>query len=495
MHKRVLLSFFLFFLFIESLFARFPQRVQTEGPVRYFEFLFLYDSSYSVEQKDIHVHPFYSSYYNNENAYYFKSFLYPIYYYHGTNYWKTWTFLYFFNGEERYNRKEKSEGEFVLTPLFYWGYGNTEKDQFFSFFPFYGTIKDKLAWEEIHFVLFPLYTSWKYKNYQAYSILWPILMWGGDGYNRSDFRFFPLYSSKVHKGKYNHKTFLWPFFQWGWDDLDKKDPRSFFMFFPFYSQKNSQSGSMYAYSILYPISLFAWGKDEKSKSVDFKFLWILFQYSKSENPYIRRYVIFPFYVHHSSGNPELPYYKEMNFYLILWGNLKTESALIQSNYKFFIPFLYHYYRYYPQEQVSTTNWKLWPLIHYWNDDNAYGWRIFALWPFPDNFVEKNWGPLYSIIEFAKYENEDKYFSILWRIFSVRWNKQYDDFNLFFAGFHYKNNPYEFEFNFLGGLLGFSKTVVSKKEQIPLYFYPKYAQILDEKEKESKYNIYFLWFKI
>jgi len=65
---------------------------------------------------------------------------------------------------------------------------------------------------------------------------------------------------------------------------------------------------------------------------------------------------------------------------------------------------------------------------------------------------------------------------------------------FLAGFYYKNNPYQFEISFLGGLLGFSKTVFSKKEQMPLYFYPKYASLLNEDEKESKYYLHFLWFK-
>ncbi len=487
--------FFLIGIFSFSLQARLPNRVITEGPVYYYEFLFLFDKTQSIEQKEIHFHPFYSDYYNYEKAYYFRTFLYPLYYYHGTNYWKSWTFLYLFNGEEKYDRKEKSEGEIVLTPLFFWGYGQNNKEKFFSIFPIYGVIKDKLAWEEVHYVLFPLYVSWQYKDYKAYSILWPILMWGGDGFKRKDFRFFPIYSSKVHEGKYNHKTFLWPFFQWGSDDLDKKDPRSFFMFFPLYAQKKSESGSMYAYSILYPISLISFGKDEKNQSRDYKFLWILFQYSKSENPFMRRYVVFPFYIHYRFGNKEISYYNEMNFYLLLLGNLKTESALVQSHYRFFIPFWYHHFRYYPQEQISSTNWKLWPLINYWDEDNAFGWRILSIWPFPDDYFEKNWGPLYSLLEYAKYENEDKYFSMFLRLFSIRWNKQYEDFNLFFLGFHFKNSPYHFQIYILGGLLGFSKITYSKKENVSLYYYPNYANILGEEEKETKYYIHFLWFRI
>lgn len=414
---------------------------------------------------------------------------------HNTNYWNRWTFLYLFNGEEKYNPTEKTEGEFVLTPLFFWGYGNNEKERFFSFFPIFGTIKDKLSWSEINYFLFPLYVSWEYKNYKAYSILWPLIMWGGDNFKRKDFRFLPFYSSKVHEGKYNHKTFLWPFFQWGSDDLDKKNPRHFFMFFPFYAHKYSESGTMYSFSILYPFSLIAIGRDHKTQSFDFKLFWFLIQYSKSEDPYIRKQVFFPFYIHYQFGNPKLSYLQETNFYFILFGNLKTESALLNSNYKFFIPFWYHHYRNYKQEQVETKSWKLWPIMNYWEENDAYGWRIFALWPFPDDLVERNWGTFYTLLEYNQFENQDRYFSFLLRLFSVRWNSYYNDFNLFFLGFHYKDNPEIFEFTFLGGLFGFSKIVYEKNQNIPLYFYPKYSKLLSEEEKQTKYYFHLFWFKL
>ncbi|MCS7205742.1 MAG: hypothetical protein NZ853_08595 [Leptospiraceae bacterium] len=490
--------FLLFFVFLfsenQDLLGRHPTSVKTEGPIDYYEFLFLYDSSQSIEQKEIVIHPFYSSYQNHERAYRFYSFLYPLYYSHGTNYWNTWTFLYLLNKDEKYDQIEKTEGELVLTPLFYWGYGNNPKERFFSFFPFFGILKDKVSWEEIRYVLFPLYVSWEYRNYRGYSILWPLTMWGGDGFKRKDFRFLPFYSSKVHEGKYNRKTLLWPFFQWGWDGLDKKEPRSFFMFFPFYAQKRSQHGNMYAYSILYPISLISWGEDKVVNAFDFKFLWILFQYSRSDRPYLRRWVFFPFYVHHRSGVKDISYYKETNFYFIFWGNLKTESALIQSNYRFFLPFWYHHYRYYQQEQVETISWKLWPFMSYWREETSFGWRVLALWPLPDDYFEKIWGNFYSLIEYQRFENNDRYLSFLMRIMSFRWNRDYDEWNLFFLGFHYKSNPYQWKFTFLGGLLGISKTKYSKRERVPLYLYPKYGALLTDEEKETDWDLHFLWLR-
>ncbi len=485
---------FFVLLFSHQTFARFPNRVTTEGPVRYFEFLFLYDSYKTPEQKEYHLHPFYSNYSHTLKAYYFETFLYPVYYRHGTNYWKTWSFLFLFNGDEKYDRREKSEWEIALTPLFFFGYGDNPNEKFFSFFPIGGKIKDKLSWSEISYILFPLYVSWNYKSYRAYSIIWPILMWGGDNHKRKDFRFFPFYSSKVHKGKYNHKTLLWPFFQWGSDDLDKKDPRHFFMFFPLYAQKKSESGSMYSYSILYPFPLIAFGKDEKQKSFDFKFLWILFQYSKSESPYIRRWMFFPFYLYYRFGNSEIQYYQEANFYFLLLGNLKTQSALMQTSYDFFYPFWSQSRRYYVQEQVKIQSWKLWPVIQYWEEENSYGIRTLALWPLPDDFFERNWGTYYSLFEYKKLENHDKYISFLFRIFSVRWNQEYKDLNLFFAGIQYHNSPYLKEFHLFGGLLGYSYEVVSE-DGVSLYDYPRLAMLLDDSQKKAKHYFHFLWFRI
>ena len=437
-----------------ALEARMPVQTEGESPRDYYQFLFLYDHTLTPGQSEYNFHPFYTTYESSEKAYDFNTFLYPIFYEHGTNYWRKWTFLYLFTGEDRYREKEKKDSDIFLAPLFYWGYGNTEREQYFSIFPFYGRIRNKLGWSEIGFVAFPLYVNWSHRRYQAHSILWPIIMWGGDGAVRSDFRFLPFYSRKLHRGSYDYKSVLWPIFQWGSTDLNKRDPRHHFMFFPFYARKWSDSGDLSSHSILYPFSLVAWGYDRKREASEFRALWFLYQDIEGKNPYISKYVVFPFYASYRYGNPELPYQKSMDFYMLLAGQLTTNSNSIQSEYDFFIPFYYNHDRYYTRENQQAHSLKIWPLFHYYDDPSrGTGWQTISLWPFPDDTMDRVWGPLYSIAEWRTESNGDRYFGMLFRLYSQRWNEQEN--HVFFAGFDYHNAPKRTEFLLLGGLLGYS----------------------------------------
>lgn len=445
----------------DSLFARMPREVVEEQPRDYFQFLFLYertsveDSNGNQIQSELFIHPFYGTYSHTDRAYSIRAVLYPVFYSHGTNYWKRWSVLYFWTGEDLYHQDTKNDQDFFLAPFLFWGSGETEEDNYFSVFPIAGTIKDKFGWDELNFFLFPVYSSWERNRYKAYSIVWPLIMWGGDGMRRSDFRVLPLYSSKVHRGKYNMKTVLWPIFQWGSQGLDAKDPRHHFLFLPFYAHKYSESGQMEAYSILYPFSLVAWGRDDAVNAKEFRMFWFLYQNMQSDSPYIRKHVIFPFYAHYQFGSPELEYYKTMDFYLILIGNLRTRSAIIDSSYDFFIPFYYSHSQYYKKEDEYASALKLWPLFHSFSDTNgSNGWQTLTLWPFPDDYIDRTWGPLYSLAEYREHTNGDQHFGLFLRIYSQYWNEE--DKRVFLAGFDYRNSTDHFHFRFLGGLLGFQR---------------------------------------
>ena len=450
--------------------------MQTEGEAQreYYQFLFLYDSTYTAGQYEWTIHPFYSTYHSLERGYEFNTFLYPVFFEHGTNYWKKWTFLYLFTGDDRYRENEKDDSDIFLAPLFYWGYGNTEREHYFSVFPIYGRIRNKLGWSEIGFFAFPLYVNWSHRRYQAHSILWPLIMWGGDGHVRSDFRFWPFYSRKLHRGSYDYKTVAWPIVQWGTTDMNKRDPRHHFMLFPLYGQKWSDSGDMSSYTILYPFSLVAWGHDRKREASEFRALWFLYQDMEGKDPYMKKFVIFPFYASYEFGNPEDNYQKDMHFYLLLAGNLHTKADLVNSDYDFFVPFYYNHHRFYRREEVMAHSLKVWPLFHYYDDPtSATGWQTLSLWPFPDDTVDRIWGPLFSLAEWRTESNGDQYFGMLFRIYSQRWNEQEN--HIFFAGFDYHNAPERTEFLFLGGLLG-------------------YSYLPDEQGNMHNY-LNFLWFKI
>ncbi|MBI3395252.1 MAG: hypothetical protein HY042_05415 [Spirochaetia bacterium] len=298
--------------------------------------------------------------------------------------------------------------------------------------------------------MFPLYASWSHKEYEGHGILWPLIMWGGDEV-RSDLRIFPFYSSKIHRGKYERRSVLWPFLQWGVEDLDKREWRKYFLFFPFYGHKWSEHGTLSVHSIGWPISLVSWGEDKKTKGFELNVLTILYQYAYSDNPVMRKQIIFPFYGYYRFGNEEATFAA-----LFLYTHLKTHSLILESDYTFVFPFFTSEDRYYRKERTTEEYLKIWPLFNYMEDSkgNSSFRTLDILWPWRDDTMDRLWGPVWSLAEYRTMENGDRYFSVLFRLYSQYWNEQ--EFHLFFLGFEFHKTPRYWSFEFLGGLFGFRR---------------------------------------
>lgn len=476
--KRFFQATFLLVLSGGALYARPSTTVTGETKRDYYEFLFLFDKTSAPGQSEWILHPFASRYSNMERSYTFTTILYPIFYSHGTYRWNRWTFLYLFTGDDIYHDDSGLEEDNFITPILYWGTGETERERYFSVFPFYGRIKNKLSYSEINYVMFPLYSGWSHKDYSAHGILWPIVMWGGSP-TRSDFRIFPFFSRKIHTGKYERYSALWPIFQWGVEGLDQKDPRHMFMVFPFYGRKWSESGQMTAHTVLWP--LFSWGHDDATNGFDLNLFWFLFQYQVNDSPLIRKLIIFPFYGRYVFGSkgsltdPSGIYSQEYSFVTPFYATMRTSSALLESNSKYVVPVFMYDQTYYRKERETETYWKIWPLVSTSSDSNGrFEFRSLSLWPFRSDEFERIWGPLYSVVTYRRDENEEKYFSVLFRLYSRKWSS--DEEHHFFVGFNYDNTPDVTGVEFLGGFLGFRREY-------------------NREDRETKNRVRLLWFSI
>ncbi|MCB1323970.1 MAG: hypothetical protein H7A21_01455 [Spirochaetales bacterium] len=460
----------------EAAWARQPIHIVDESPREYWQFWFLYEQTRAAGQFQFTVHPLYSRYENDERAYDYQNVLYPLFYSHGTDHWRRWTLLYFITGEDFYHEDEGGDEDYFLTPFFHLGFGDAEGERYFSIFPFYGTVRNKLGWSEISYVLWPLYTSWSYRDYRARSILWPLIMWGGSP-TRDDLRILPFYSHKIHQGQYDHRTLLWPFFQWGSDGLDRREPRHFFLAFPFYGRKWSDQDNLNVHTFLWlPLigGFAAWGEDREAGNFNMNALWFLYQYGYARDPHIDKHIIFPFWGHYRFGSeqentivdqsrPETnfpappagednPYFNEATFITPFYVNLRTHSAILESDYDIFVPFYWNLERYYHRTRETESYLKIWPLFHSINDDSGRTeFRTLALWPFRSDEFERVWGTLYSLLEYNQYENGDRYFATLWRLYSLYWNAE--EVHHFLLGFEYHRTPSYWSVQFLGGLFG------------------------------------------
>ncbi|MEM4271118.1 MAG: hypothetical protein QXO70_03435, partial [Candidatus Pacearchaeota archaeon] len=278
-------------------------------PAKYQQFWVFYEKEERVGQSQIIFRPFYSNYHDKKPNHFYSTSFYPLYYSQSTNYWSKWSFLFLFGNESTKHEDIGEDKDYVFTPIFQWGKGDTPKDEYFSFFPIFGKWKSKLSWSEINFFLFPIYIDWSHKEFEAKSILWPLTLYGKSDV-RKEYRFLPFFSHKSHIGKFEHNSIFWPFISWGKDNLDKKEPSSYSFVWLLYGYKKSYYENMKSFSFM-PIlgtwSLFSYGYDKRKAEKDFVLLFFLFQYGYSNDKDFRKLIVFPFYGYSYYANKEFQF--------------------------------------------------------------------------------------------------------------------------------------------------------------------------------------------
>jgi len=446
--------FLLFFLSVFSLEAKLPTTFTEDIPSDYYQFWFLYEQESRGAQSNLYVRPFYGSFNDRTTAFRFKTILSPIFYREETNHWYTWSSMFFFSGTGIKHEEGDEEDDILFSPLFFWGKGDTPKENYLSIYPFYGKLKNKLSYQEIRYfvfplLIFPLYSEWNYKTYEAKSILWPLTL-RGKSETRDELRIFPFFSWKEHSGKYRRYSILWPFFQWGEDRMDKKEPTRYKLFFPFYLSKDTESGSMKSRAFLwFPIlnSLFSYGFDKKTGQSNYSGLFFILQYTTSAKKDTEKFVFFPFYGYSYFAN------KEAEFITPFYISLSQNTNHLKAKSIFILPF----FSIIKQEYVGTGKkdmyWKVWPLVRYHKDSEGnLTWNTISLIPVRFEAMEDIWEPIFSILEYKKLVNGEKRLHLLTRIYTQRWTEK--EFNVHIPLLvEYKKNEAGFKYDFLYGLIG------------------------------------------
>jgi hypothetical protein len=441
----------LYFLFTCFLYAGSPKYPIGITESDYSQFWFLYQSEKREGQTEFILRPFYSNYIETLSNHRFKTSLYPVYYKQETSYWYKWSFLFIFDGNYTKHPDTGDDKDLTFGPFFRFGSGDTEKDRYFAFFPFYGKMKSLLSWSELNFVLFPLYVDWSHKDFKARSILWPLTVYGKN-HVRKEIRVFPFYSHKSHIGKYYRYSILWPLFQWGKQFLDKKEPIEYGLYFPFYSYKKSMYGNMversYLYILIFP--LYSYGYDKRTSLYDYRFLSFLFQYGYSNDKDYRKFIFFPFYGTSKYAS------KESLFITPFYFSMKSDTYLMRSEYTYLVPFYFRSEKQMIKEERNESYLKIWPLFRYYKDSEGnLSWNTFSLMPAKSVMIDRIWDPLISVVEYSQFINGEKRFSVLMRLYTQRWTD--DQFHLYIPILlDYHSEKDKLEWNFLYGLVGYTQ---------------------------------------
>lgn len=416
---RNIVQILLFFFVTLSIEAKLPTYSSGVYPSNYWQFWVFYEKEWRKGQKDIILRPFYSNYEDELSAHKFNTSLYPLYYSEQTNHWSKWTFLFVFSHDSTLHDDTGDDSDLVLSPLFQWGRGETDKDRYVAFFPFFGKMKSKLSWGEINFFLFPLYVDWNHKEFKARSIFYPLLLWGSSDI-RSEQRFLPFFSKKSHIAKFEHYSVFWPLLQWGRDSLDKKEPTSFSFLFPIYNIKSSQYGNMKSHAFLWiPLlgSLVGYGYDKRTSEVNYNFLFFLMQYGYSNSKDYRKHIFFPFYGYSRFAS------KEFTFITPFFVHMRSDTYGVKSNSYYLIPFFYYKEMHYIKEERADSYYKVWPIFKWHRDaEGNLFWNTLSLFPIRSTTLERIWDPFVSIIEYKKFINGEKRLSLMMRSYTQRWTE-------------------------------------------------------------------------
>ncbi len=137
---------------------------------------------------------------------------------------------------------------------------NSERGLSFGWFPFFGKLEQFLTYEDVSFVLWPLFVRARAGERQSTHVPWPLLGWTRGG-GESSFHLLPFYAHAEIEGRYERSAYLWPFFQIHHNRLGGggEEPEEILWIWPFYGRKTR--GTYRADTVLWP--LFGYARDPR----------------------------------------------------------------------------------------------------------------------------------------------------------------------------------------------------------------------------------------
>ncbi|GFE59325.1 hypothetical protein [Geobacter sp. AOG1] len=353
-----------------------------------------------------------------------------------------------------------------------------------SVFPLYGDIYERLWRDEIHFVLFPLYSRTVNRGTTSRNYLYPFFN-TIEGDKESGFQFWPLYGQAAKDGVYRKRFLLWPFFLSESRDLNTNNPKERRYIFPFYSSLDSPQRTSRYY--LWPF--FGHTVDrgngearEEPAVSSFAFLDVYEEQSKGK---LEEWDYFwPFW--YTVRSPErtedswLPFYartvkKETEKTWYMWPLYRTErldSPLFRQDRDRLLYWLYSDNREsWPVDGMSRRKMAFWPLFVYTRDPRGVmGFSFPApVEPILDKEgIEKNWAPFWRIYQQRWNEQGDSAASLLWNLYWHEARGKDLAYELFPLLAYRKESQFT-DFRFLKGLIGYRNQAGTKR--LTLFWLP------------------------
>jgi hypothetical protein len=352
-----------------------------------------------------------------------SDFLYPLFFFREYPDSYRWSLLQLINGSGSTDYIDKNvppDHHFDLWPFYFSHYNGDPEASYRAVLPIAGTVKYRLGYSRISWILFPLYAQTaRHATTVTYTPFPFIRRYGGD---ETGFGIWPLFSVANGPGVARHRTYLWPF---GWDNVTAPDPDS-----PPGTPPGRQVGILPFYTL-----------ETQAGFVSENYAWPFFGHSERTLPYRyseKRY-FWPFLVQGTGDDHSLdrvaPFYSHSDIRGLestwygwpFWHNTSwTDADVAQSKTQFF------YFLYWNLDESSVSHpgraharkTHIWPLVSIW-DNGAGSRQVQAPSPievfFPDNpDMRETWSPLFALYRSDQKPGAGSRSSLLWN--AVTWKR-------------------------------------------------------------------------
>jgi len=349
--------------------------------------------------------------------------LYPLFFFRRYPGAYKWSILQLINGEGLDHRVARAGGprdrHFDLWPFYFSHVTEDPVDTYHALLPIYGTIKYRLGYSKLQWVLFPLYAETRRRHTTTNYFVFPIFRnLHGD---ENGFAVWPLFN--VSKGPdHTHRTsFLWPLI---WNNELEPDPSEAETaphhvetgFLPFY-MKTTKDRSVEANYLIFT------GYTDRTfpgRYHETRYCWPFFVQGRGDQHYVNRWG--PFWTHSNIRGTD-------NRWILwpLWHEYAfADDDVVQTKTQFL------YFLWYQLDERSGSRpgrphaYKrhVWPFFSAWSN-GAGSRQVQALSPlevfFPGNAdLREAWSPLFALYRYDHQPTGETRQSVLWN--AVTWRR-------------------------------------------------------------------------
>jgi hypothetical protein len=351
--------------------------------------------------------------------------LYPFFTWHREKDYRSFSFFQLFNTSRETEPGKPPRHAFDIWPFYFSRDSGQPETSYKALFPIGGTIKQRLGYDRIRFVIFPLYVEAEQKGVRTTHAPWPFLRFI-DGAGEHGFEFWPFFGHRGRPHDYDSQFYLWPLIFKTTKNLSEPQPAVKLGVLPFYARVTSPG---------YIDESYAWpffGYTHRTEPVKYderRYLWPFLVQGRGDVSYVNRWA--PVYTHSVIKGYDKTWLVWPLFRHARWNDGGIDQE--QNQVLFFV--------YWSLTQHSTTNPRaapankthLWPLFSSWN--NGAGLRqVQVLSPF-EAFLQTNepirqlYTPLFALYRYDQRAPGDTRQSFLFSL--VSW----------------KHSPTEKEFHF------------------------------------------------